>query len=239
MPPQGQSPGANIFPQKPKPGPPDPVAPLAEVDFLLGFRAPWEAQGPAERTRAQRDGSRPAGRIRAPRDKSGSAKRIRAPQYESGPRGTDQDAERRVRAPVADLVFEVREGKHYAARVVGENSRRPASPRHPKKLPPIFILGFRPLHFEVWERKYQNFWEMPSVIFRLGKESRPSVPHFRCGTDARDSIYCGRIGTVKTICVLEPSRRDLSNAVSPVSLRSLVWELAWGGGLYPRSMAFG
>ena len=27
---------------------------------------------------------------------------------------------------------------------------------------------------------------------------------------------------------LEPSRRDLSNAASPVSLRSLVWELAWG-----------
>ena len=41
---------------------------------------------------------------------------------------------------------------------------------------------------------------------------------------------------------LEPSRRDLSNAASPVSLRSLVWELAWGGGRYtppPRSMAFG
>ena len=30
---------------------------------------------------------------------------------------------------------------------------------------------------------------------------------------------------------LEPSRRDLSNAASPVSLRSLVWELAWGGGV--------
>ena len=29
---------------------------------------------------------------------------------------------------------------------------------------------------------------------------------------------------------LEPSRRDLSNAASPVSLRSLVWELAWPGG---------
>ena len=28
---------------------------------------------------------------------------------------------------------------------------------------------------------------------------------------------------------LEPSRRDLSNAASPVSLRSLVWELVWGG----------
>ena len=32
---------------------------------------------------------------------------------------------------------------------------------------------------------------------------------------------------------LEPSRRDLSNAASPVSLRSLVWELAWGGRYTP------
>ena len=32
---------------------------------------------------------------------------------------------------------------------------------------------------------------------------------------------------------LEPSRRDLSNAASPVSLRSLVWELAWGGVIRP------
>ena len=37
---------------------------------------------------------------------------------------------------------------------------------------------------------------------------------------------------------LEPSRRDLSNAASPVSLRSSVCELAWGGGASP-SMAFG
>ena len=32
---------------------------------------------------------------------------------------------------------------------------------------------------------------------------------------------------------LEPSRRDLSNPASPVSLRSLVWELAWGGRYTP------
>ena len=32
---------------------------------------------------------------------------------------------------------------------------------------------------------------------------------------------------------LEPSRRELSNAASPVSLRSLVWELAWGGRYTP------
>ena len=32
---------------------------------------------------------------------------------------------------------------------------------------------------------------------------------------------------------LEPSRRDLSNAASPVSLRSLVWELVWGGVIRP------
>ena len=31
----------------------------------------------------------------------------------------------------------------------------------------------------------------------------------------------------KVKSALEPSRRDLSNAASPVSLRSLVWELAW------------
>ena len=42
--------------------------------------------------------------------------------------------------------------------------------------------------------------------------------------------------------VLETSRRDLSNAASPVSLRTLVWELAWGAlcaSPPPRSMAFG
>ena len=40
---------------------------------------------------------------------------------------------------------------------------------------------------------------------------------------------------------LEPSPRDLSNAVSPISLWSLVWELAWGRYTPPppRSMAFG
>ena len=61
---------------KPKPGLLDHLGPLAEVDFLSGFRAP-------------RDGSGPAGRIRALQDELGP--REMDPQYESGPRKTDQD----------------------------------------------------------------------------------------------------------------------------------------------------
>ena len=94
---KGQSPGANIsFPQITEPVPLDPLGPLAEVDFLSGFRAPSNESGPrgkhqgfAERTRAPRDGSVTAlktnqdesRRIRVPQDRSG-------PQDESGPRGT-------------------------------------------------------------------------------------------------------------------------------------------------------
>ena len=47
MPPNGQSPGANIyFAPKPESGPLDPLGPLDEVDFLSGFRAPWDGSGP-------------------------------------------------------------------------------------------------------------------------------------------------------------------------------------------------
>ena len=66
----------HIFcPPKPKPGLLDPLGPLAEVDFLSGFRAP-------------RDGSGPAGRIRALQNEPGP--RGMGPQDESGPRKTDQ-----------------------------------------------------------------------------------------------------------------------------------------------------
>ena len=35
-----------ILPPKPEPGPLDPLGPLEEVDFLSGFRAPWDGSGP-------------------------------------------------------------------------------------------------------------------------------------------------------------------------------------------------
>ena len=74
--PKGQSPGTNIyFAPKPKPGLMDPLGPLAEVDFLSGFRAP-------------RDGSGPAGTIRALQNEPGP--RGMDPQDESGPHKTDQ-----------------------------------------------------------------------------------------------------------------------------------------------------
>ena len=111
-----------LLPPKPKPGLLDPLGPIAEVDFLSGFRAPRDRSGPAgrigprrknqgstERTQAPRDG--PARRIRAPQDRSGPVRRIKAlwdksrtterirvSQYESGPRRTDQGPERRIRA---------------------------------------------------------------------------------------------------------------------------------------------
>ena len=64
--------GAKIYlSQKPKPDPLDPLGPLAEVDFLSGFRAP-------------RDGSGPRGTDQGP---AGST---RALQNEPGPREMDQ-----------------------------------------------------------------------------------------------------------------------------------------------------
>ena len=36
-------------PSKPKPGPLDPLGPLAEVDFLSGFRAPRDGSGLREK----------------------------------------------------------------------------------------------------------------------------------------------------------------------------------------------
>ena len=76
MPPKGLSPGTNIsFAPKPKPGLLDPLGPLAEVDFLSGFRA-------------SRDELGPAGRIRVLQNEPGP--RGMDPQDESGPRKTDQ-----------------------------------------------------------------------------------------------------------------------------------------------------
>ena len=47
MPPKGQSPGANIsVARQTRAGLMDPLGPLAEVDFLSGFRAPWDGSGP-------------------------------------------------------------------------------------------------------------------------------------------------------------------------------------------------
>ena len=93
-PPKGQSSGTSIYhnflPSKPKPDLLDPLGPLAELDFLSGFRALRDGSGPrrknqgsTERTRAPRDGS--ARRIRAPQDRSEPVGRIRAPQDRSGP----------------------------------------------------------------------------------------------------------------------------------------------------------
>ena len=96
---------------KPKPGPLDPLGPLADVNFLSGFKAPRDGSG----SRRMDQGS--AGRIGTPRDKAGPretdegpAGRSRAPQDESGTRGTNQssrnrsgprwtDQVRRIRAP--------------------------------------------------------------------------------------------------------------------------------------------
>ena len=93
---KGQSPGANILPpphtqKKNEAGALDPHGPLAEVDFLSGFRAPRDGSEP----RGKHQGS--AERTRAPRDKSGPMERIRAPRGGSGPSTSDRDSERRIR----------------------------------------------------------------------------------------------------------------------------------------------
>ena len=53
MPPNAQPPGANIyFAPKPESGPLDPLGPLDEVDFLSGFRVPWDGSGPCGKHQA-------------------------------------------------------------------------------------------------------------------------------------------------------------------------------------------
>ena len=106
-PPKADHRGHHIFcpPPKPMPGPLDPLGPLAEADFLSGFRVRREASrlcrtnpgsrdgpGPARRVRAPHDRSGPAGKIRAPRDKSWPTERIRAPNTNEGTAG-------RIRTP--------------------------------------------------------------------------------------------------------------------------------------------
>ena len=63
-------------------------------------QGPHMNQGPQDRSGSRGADQGPPGRIRAPQDvpRPGSAERIRTPQYESGPRGTDQDSERRISA---------------------------------------------------------------------------------------------------------------------------------------------
>ena len=112
--PKGQSPGTSIYhiflPSKPKPGLLDPLGPLAEVDFLSGFRALRDGSGPrrknqgsTERTRAPRDG--PVRQIRARRTNQGPARQIRARKTNQGPagqirdHGTDQGLAIRIGAP--------------------------------------------------------------------------------------------------------------------------------------------
>ena len=102
----------------------NPFGPLAEDDFLLGFRAPRDGsgpcgkhrtlqnepgprrmdqsrlarrinQGPAGQIRANGTDQGPAIRIRAPRDKAGPTRRMRALQDEVGPAGRTSLASRR------------------------------------------------------------------------------------------------------------------------------------------------
>ena len=120
MPLKGQSPGTNIYfappPPKPKPGLLDPLGPLAEVDFLSGFRAPRDGSGPQEESGLHRTSPGPAGwtrktnqgparQIRARRTNQGSARQIRARKTNQGPagqirdHGTDQGLAIRIGAP--------------------------------------------------------------------------------------------------------------------------------------------
>ena len=133
MPPKGQSPGTSIYhnflPSKPKPGLLDPLGPLAEVDFLSGFRALRDCSGPQEESGLYRTNPGPAGwtrktnqgsarQIRARRTNQGPARQIRTRKTNQGPAGqirdhgtdqnlairigprrTDQGPERRIRAP--------------------------------------------------------------------------------------------------------------------------------------------
>ena len=127
MPPKGQSPGTSIYhnflPSKPKPDLLDPLGPLAEVDFLSGFRALRDGSGPRRKNPGlYRTNSGPAGwtrktnqgparQIRArrtnqgPQDRSGPARQIRARKTNQGPagqirdHGTDQDLAIRIGAP--------------------------------------------------------------------------------------------------------------------------------------------
>ena len=64
-----------LLPPKPKPGLLDPLGPIAEVDFLSGFRAPRDGSAPQEESGLYRTNPGPRGMD---------------PQDESGPRKTDQ-----------------------------------------------------------------------------------------------------------------------------------------------------
>ena len=101
MPPKGQSPGTNIsFASQTEAWTwtrffLDPLGPLAEVDFLSGFRAP-------------RDGSGPAGRIRALQNEPGP--RGMDPQDASGSRNTDQGPAGQIRDHGTDQGLAIRIG---------------------------------------------------------------------------------------------------------------------------------
>ena len=76
-----------LLPPKPKPGPLDPLGPLAQVDFLSDFRAPQEVSG------LRRTNEGPVGRISPRKTNQGPTRqiRVRRTNDESMPRRTNQD----------------------------------------------------------------------------------------------------------------------------------------------------
>ena len=106
----------NFLPSKPKPGLLDPLGPLAEVDFLSGFRALRDGRTPQEESGLYRTNPGPAGwtrktnqgparQIRARRTNQGPARQIRTRKTNQGPagqirdHGTDQGLAIRIGAP--------------------------------------------------------------------------------------------------------------------------------------------
>ena len=107
---------AYLLPPKPKPGLLDPLGPLAEVDFLSGFRTPRDGSGLAGRIRTlqnetgprwmdRKTNKGPARQIRARRTNQGPSRQIRARKTNQGPagqirdHGTDQGLAIRIGAP--------------------------------------------------------------------------------------------------------------------------------------------
>ena len=92
-----------LLPPKPKPGLLDPLGPIAEVDFLSGFRAPRDGSAPQEESGLYRTNPGPAGWTR--KTNQGPARQIRARKTNQGPvgqiknHGTDQGFTLRIGAP--------------------------------------------------------------------------------------------------------------------------------------------
>ena len=73
---------------------------------------------------------------------------------------------------MADLGFEFREGKHCAARVVGENFKRRVLGTKNDLPQFFFLLGFRSLYFKVFGK---------IAIFMRGKEENTEISKFMGG----------------------------------------------------------